>query len=130
MTAAEVSKLKSDGYNPMAFYEGNPDLKRVIDEIWNGHFLPEQPDLFRPIMQSLLYHGDQYCILADFKSYVEKQAEVSIAFTDKRKWAKMSILNTADMGKFSSDRTIHEYAEKIWNIKPIKIGLDHNPATS
>ena len=129
MNTEEVHKLKSDGYNPMAFYESNPDLKRIVDQIWNGYFSPEQTDLFRPIMQSLLYQGDHYCVLADFKSYADKQAEISKAFTDKRKWAKMSILNTANMGKFSSDRTIHEYAKDIWGVKPVKVGLN-NPCTN
>ena len=118
-----VTNLKHSGYNPYYYYETNPELKRVIDQIDSGFFSPESPDLFKPISDSLLKHGDNYLLLADYESYINSQDEVSRTFKDKKKWARMSILNAANMGKFSSDRTIAEYARDIWNVKPVPIKL-------
>jgi len=114
----EVSHLKHSGYNPLNYYNDNPDLKQVLEMIANGYFSSHDQYLFMPLVDSLLLHGDKYMLLADFASYVECQKEVDKAFLDKDRWCRMSILNTANMGMFSSDRTIREYAEDIWGVKP------------
>ena len=90
----------------------------------NGFFCPEQSDLFRPITDSLLYRGDKYCLLADFDSYVKCQQRIAEVYQDQQQWTKMSILNVANAGKFSTDRTIQQYADEIWNVKPVKIEMD------
>ncbi|MBF0564084.1 MAG: glycogen/starch/alpha-glucan phosphorylase [Nitrospirae bacterium] len=116
----EVIDLKHKGYNPRAYYEGDPYLREVLDMISRGDFSPGDPTLFHPIIGSVLDHGDTYLVLADFDSYVKCQQRVSDTHRDWKKWAKMSIMNTAGMGYFSSDRTIREYAEDIWNVTPLK----------
>ncbi|HJV34761.1 MAG TPA: glycogen/starch/alpha-glucan phosphorylase [Geomonas sp.] len=121
LTAAEVAELKERGYNPREYYNGNTELKRVIDMIATGFFSPGTPDLFTPLTDSLLNHGDHYMLLADYASYVSCQERVGELFRQKDEWARKAILNAAGMGKFSSDRTIKEYAEEIWGIKPVDI---------
>ena len=121
MTAAEVAELRTRGYNPKEYYNGNPELRRVLDMISSGFFSPGAPELFTPITDSLLNLGDHYMLLADYASYVSCQEQVSELFQDKAEWARRAILNTAGMGKFSSDRTIEEYAREIWGIKPVDI---------
>ncbi len=118
-----VRNMKNSSYNPYYYYETNPELKRVIDQISGGFFSPDNPDLFKPVTDSLLSHGDNYMLLADYDSYIKCQEEVNRTFMDKKKWARMSILNAANMGKFSSDRTIAEYAKDIWDVKPVHIKL-------
>ncbi|MBF0337976.1 MAG: glycogen/starch/alpha-glucan phosphorylase [Nitrospirae bacterium] len=123
LTAEQIEDLKRKGYNPHHYYDNNPQLRQVIDMIQGGYFNQSQPDLFKPITDSLLYHGDRYFLLADFGHYIECQHKVNEAYADWGRWAKMSILNVASMGHFSSDRTIREYAQDIWNVKPIPISL-------
>ncbi|HEX9579361.1 MAG TPA: glycogen/starch/alpha-glucan phosphorylase, partial [Myxococcales bacterium] len=118
MTAQQVSELWKHGYRPRDFYEQNAELKGVLDLIWSGFFEPDHPELFRPLVQSLL-DSDPYMLLADFQSYCDCQDKVSEAFVDQERWTKMAILNIAKMGKFSSDRTIKQYAAEIWNTKPV-----------
>jgi len=118
-----VSDLKARGYDPVSFYRADPELRRVIDQIGGGFFSKGDPDLFRPVADALLRNGDHYLLLADYRSYVDCQSRVSETFRDPEKWARMSILNTARMGKFSTDRTITEYAREIWGIKPVRIEL-------
>jgi starch phosphorylase len=120
LTAEEINCLKRSGYNPRDYYRSNPELKQTIDMIENGFFLRSQPELFRPIVDSLLNH-DHFMLLADFAYYLECQKKVSEVYKDQEKWTKMSILNVANMGKFSSDRTIKEYAEEIWGVEPVHI---------
>jgi starch phosphorylase len=122
LSAAEVQMLKSQGYNPMDVYHSNPELKVVIDLIAGGYFSGGDRELFRPLVNSLLY-GDPYMLLADFQSFVDCQSRVSQAYLDKEHWTRMSILNVARSGKFSSDRTIKEYGQDIWQVKPVKIDL-------
>lgn len=122
LTAEEVYQLKSHGYNPSDYYHRNPELKEVIDRIKDGYFSHGDKKLFKPIVDSLLY-DDQYLLLADFQAYVECQKQVAMAYQNQEKWTRMSILNSARMGKFSSDRSIREYCEEIWDVKPIKIEL-------
>jgi glycogen phosphorylase len=114
----EVDKLKNDGYNPRRWYENDPELKSAVDLILSGHFSPNQPDLFLPIVEDLLDHGDRYLVLADYRSYIETQEIVGRIYQDTEEWNRRSILNTAGMGKFSSDRAVREYASHIWNILP------------
>jgi len=124
MNAQEVEELRARGYNPMEYYHKNQELKQVIDMIANGFFCPEQPDLFRPITDSLLYHGDPYCLMADFESYLACQRRVADTYADQKTWTRMSIMNVANMGKFSTDRTISEYVRDIWHVEPVKIMME------
>src|SRR5438067_1222363 len=118
LTAQQVSDLQRRGYRPRDYYEQNAELKGVIDLIASGFFAPDHSETFRPLVQSLLDH-DPYLLCADFQSYLDCQARVSEAFLDQDKWARMAILNIAKMGKFSSDRTIREYAAEIWRAAPV-----------
>jgi glycogen phosphorylase len=119
LTSDEVVKTRQQGYDPRKVYEENQDLKNVIDLIDAGHFSPESPDLFKPIVQSLLDHGDYYLVLADFADYVRTQQAVAKTYESMARWTRMSILNTATMGKFSSDRSVMEYARNIWGAQPL-----------
>lgn len=116
LTPEEVPGLKSSGYNPYYYYDRNHELKEVLDMIGSGYFSPENASLFKPIIDSLLYHGDTYMVLADYESYVACQERVGMLYEDRHEWARKSILNVANMGRFSSDRTIMEYAKEIWGI--------------
>jgi glycogen phosphorylase len=118
LTAQQVSEMQRSGYRPRDYYEQNAELKGVLDLIAAGFFEPDHPETFRPLVQSLLDH-DNYMLLADFQSYVDCQARVSQAFLDQDQWTRMAILNIARMGKFSSDRTIREYASEIWRAAPV-----------
>src|SRR5690606_8671126 len=109
------------GYDPMRHYEENPGLRRVIDQIAGGHFSPDDPHRFRPIVDSLLKQ-DTYLLLADFADYVATQARVDELFARPDEWHRRAALNVAGMGPFSSDRSIREYAERIWNVKPLMQG--------
>ena len=120
-TVEKVESLRARGYNPYDYYNNNWELKAVIDWLRSDYFTPGEHDAFEPLCHSLLEGGDPYLCLADYEDYVRVQGEVDKAFSDKKRWAKMAILNTANTGKFSSDRTIREYAEHIWNLKPVKI---------
>jgi glycogen phosphorylase len=118
LTAEQASSIKSSRYDPGDYYNGNAGLRGVIDMIGSGLFSGGDRGLFRPLIDSLLYH-DEYMVLADYQSYIDCQERVAEAFRDKDEWARMSILNTARMGKFSSDRAIKEYCSHIWNARPI-----------
>ena len=122
LTAEQVMALKAGSYTPRHYYEANPVLREVIDQIAAGVFSVGNNDLFKPIVNSLLSQ-DPYLVLADFQSYLECQHQVSKAFRDQEQWTRMSILNVARMGKFSSDRSIREYCANIWNAIPV----DPNP---
>lgn len=123
LNAEEIYKMKSHGYNPMTYYNADPDLKEVIDLIGSGFFSKKDTDLFKPLVDSLL-RRDEHMVLADYQSYVQCQERVSMIFKDHKKWTKMSILTVARMGKFSSDRSIREYNEKIWHAAPLKIDIE------
>ena len=122
LSAAEVEALRHDGYRPAAFYESNPELRAVIDLIRDGFFSRGDATQFRPIVDGLL-NWDTYMLLADFQSYVDCQAQVSQAYNDFRHWSRMSILNVARSGVFSSDRTVREYAQEIWHVPSVPIRL-------
>ncbi len=120
MTAEQVTGLKKAGYQPFDYYSHNPELKQAIDMIGNGTFSDNDQAIFKPIVDTLL-GLDHYLLLADYASYIACQDEIDALYQQPREWARTSILNTAGMGKFSSDRTINEYASEIWGIKPEKI---------
>jgi glycogen phosphorylase len=122
LSAPEVFALKAQGYRPLDYYQANQGLKDVIDLIRSGFFSRGDPELFKPLIDGLLYQ-DPYLLLADFQSYVDCQNKVSEAYCDIERWTRMSILNTARSGKFSSDRTIREYCADIWGAKSVPIHL-------
>lgn len=121
-TTDEIKSLAKSGYHPARYYEKVESLSKVIDSIKQGLFSKGDSDLFRSIVDNLLYH-DPYFVFADFESYVETQLEVDRKYRQTEQWTKMSVLNTAKSGKFSSDRSIQEYAEEIWKIKPHSVRL-------
>ncbi|MBD2258737.1 glycogen/starch/alpha-glucan phosphorylase [Pseudanabaena sp. FACHB-2040] len=120
MTVEEVTSCKASGHTPWRYYDTNPELRQVLDLVASGVFSPEAPNLFMPLLDSLLVE-DTYMLLADYADYVECQEKVSQAYLDQDHWTRMAILNCARVGKFSSDRTIWEYAREIWNVKPVKV---------
>lgn len=119
LTADQVMNLKNSGYNPQDYINSDSELREVIKLINSKHF-NEDPELFKPLIDSLLYQ-DEFLVCADFRSYLDCQAQVGKAYLDTKHWTKMSILNTARIGKFSSDRAIQEYCDEIWNVKPVQI---------
>ena len=121
MNVEEVVALRQAGYHPQAFHQQDPELRAVVEWLGSDYFTPGEHGVFSHVHDSLLSGGDPYMVLADFRSYSDAHARVDAAYRDKAKWAKMAILNTARLGKFSSDRTIREYAKDIWNLKPVKI---------
>jgi starch phosphorylase len=118
LTAKEACELREGGYHPYAIYEENAHLKEAIDLIAAGAFSNGDKMLFRPLVDNLL-HWDEYLVLADYQSYIDCQKRVDATYPDTKKWTAMSILNVARMGKFSSDRSIREYCEKIWKTTAI-----------
>jgi starch phosphorylase len=120
LLADEVMKLKSNGYRPREYYENIPELKRVLDMIQNNYFSIFEPGIFQPLVDELL-NVDYYFLLADYQSYVKTQAKVNALYKNKDEWYKKALLNVARISKFSSDRSIQEYAKLIWDVKPVKI---------
>jgi starch phosphorylase len=120
LTAEEVLAKKAAGYNPWDDYNSNPELKLTIDRLSSGFFSHGDSNLFKPLLDSLLYHDD-YLLFADYQSYVECQDRVGQAYQDQDHWTRMSILNVARMGKFSSDRSIRDYLQNIWKALPVKV---------
>jgi starch phosphorylase len=121
-TAAQVQALRDGGYRPAEFYENDVELRSVIDLIRDGLFSRGDPGVFRPLVDGLLQR-DPFMLLADFRSYVDCQQRVGLAYEDAPRWTRMSILNVARSGHFSSDRTIREYAEEIWRVQGVPILL-------
>ena len=129
LTTQEVYEKKMHGYNPYEIYQSNPELKRCLDMIGTGYFSRNETQLFRPLVDSLIYR-DEYMLLADYQSYIDCQVAVGNAYKNRDQWTKMSILNVARIGKFSSDRTIHEYTTEIWDVKPVPVKVaPYNPTT-
>ncbi|MDR3415329.1 MAG: glycogen/starch/alpha-glucan phosphorylase [Nevskia sp.] len=122
LTAQQVQERRKAGYVPKDYYDSNPELREVVDLIRHGFFSRGDCDLFRPLIDSLMYH-DPYLVFADFQSYVDAQQRVNAAYGDKEQWTRMSIMNAARSGKFSSDRTIREYCRDIWHVKSTPIPL-------
>jgi starch phosphorylase len=123
LTAGEVAEWKDRGYDPRELYRANLQLRGALDMIGSGELSPGQPELFAPLFQGLVEGGDPFMLLADFDSYLTCQKRVSAAYRDPEGWTRMSILNVARMGRFSSDRTIREYAEEIWGVHPVPVKL-------
>jgi len=119
-TCDELRHLRQRGYDPAAIYETNDELKRVLDMIRTGYFSPEQPDLFVPIFDALVRHGDHYMLLADYDAYVLCEDRVDAAFRDPQRWTRMAILNVAGAGRFSIDRLVREYAAAVWETGPVR----------
>ncbi len=128
-TAEELGNLRKS-YDPRHYYDTNEELKKCLDMISTGFFSTDERNRFWPLIDHLLQH-DEYMLLGDYASYIQCQDRVAEAFIDQTNWTRMSILNVARIGKFSSDRTILEYCKDIWNIKPASIEIpDYNPLTA
>lgn len=123
LKAEEVTEMKQKNYVSATYYESDPELRKVLDMLKDDYFNEEEPGIFEPIFNTLVNYGDTYFVLADYRSYIEAQEKVSETYRNIDKWTKMSILNTARSGKFSSDRTIKEYADEIWKIKPVDVNI-------
>ncbi|MFH1495397.1 MAG: glycogen/starch/alpha-glucan phosphorylase [Pseudomonadota bacterium] len=119
LSTEEVTNLRNSGYDPWGHYHGNEELKWALDMIASGYFSPDQADRFQPIVHALTRGGDRYLLLADYAAYIAAQEQVDALYRDPQQWTRRAIFNVAGMGKFSSDRTIGEYAEKIWDAKPV-----------
>jgi starch phosphorylase len=126
LTADQVEQIHREGYRPADCVNANEELREALDLIADGHFSRGDRNMFRPLIENLR-QTDPFLVLADYAAYVACQEEVSAAWQDARRWTRMSILNTARAGKFSSDRAIREYCEQIWKIHPVSVDLDQRP---
>ena len=122
LTADAIGELKRQGYRPSDWVQANDELREVISLLRRGFFAGGDTGLFRPLLDALL-HYDPFFVLADFSSYAECQDRINEAYMDKERWTRMSILNAARSGKFSSDRTVREYASEIWRVEQVPIEL-------
>jgi starch phosphorylase len=122
LTVEDVHALWQKGYQPQEVYRANEELRAVVDWVGSNYFTPDEPSGVLNMLRDNLIYSDPFLVLADYQAYSDCQKEVDKAFRDKARWAKMAILNTARVGKFSSDRTIAEYAKEIWNLPPVHIG--------
>ena len=123
LTAQEVMAKKAEGYRPYEHYQSDPELREAIDLLRAGFFSRGDQNLFADMLNNLL-DRDEFMLLADFKSYMECQEKTSAAYADEDNWARMSILNTARMGRFSSDRAIKEYCDDIWHVQPVRVQMN------
>ena len=121
LKAEEVCRAKTSGYQPRHYYDNVPELRKIIDMIAGDFFSGGTPGLFKPIVDSLLDGGDRYMVLADFEAYIECQKRASLAYLDTDGWTRRCIFNVARMGRFSSDRTVKEYAQEIWGAEPVPV---------
>ena len=119
LTAEEVEAARGH-YDPAAIIAADEDLKRVMQLLASGHFNLFEPGIFDPIIHAVTSPHDPWLTAADFRGYIDAQQQVARAYRDQENWTRMSILNTAASGKFSSDRTIQEYNQDIWKLKPVK----------
>jgi starch phosphorylase len=122
LTAAEVERVKREGYRPADYVEGNAELRAVLERIGSGHLSHGDTEVFRPLIENLT-QSDPFLVLADYGAYVTCQEQVSLRWQDTERWTRMSIFNTARSGKFSSDRAIAEYCEEIWDVQPVTVKL-------
>ena len=118
LTAEEVEQTRTSGYRSRDYYESNPELGQALDMIRDGYFAPDHPHIFLPLVDSRLNHGDSYRVLADFGDYVETQKKVEALYLEPENWTRKSIINSANMGSFSSDRSIREYCRLISILAP------------
>lgn len=121
LTVEDVAELHEKGYNPHDYYFNNAELKAVLDWLETDYFTPGKPGALASIKHSMLDGGDPFLALADYEAYSEAQKKVDAAYRDTSNWARMAILNTARMGKFTSDRSIKDYVERIWKLNPIEV---------
>jgi len=121
LTVQQVEALWSKGYNPWDYYHADEELRAVVDWLGSDYWTPGESGAFAAVHDSLLKHGDPFLVFADFRAYCEAQAKMDAAYRDQARWAKAAILNTARVGKFSSDRTIREYAEQIWKLPAVAV---------
>jgi starch phosphorylase len=119
MNAEEVAALRTKGYKPRDIYNANAELRQALDMIAGGYFSPDDPRRFRPVLDALT-GGDHFLLLADYASYIACQERVDALYRNADEWTKRAVLNVANMGGFSSDRTVKEYAEAVWNVKPMQ----------
>ncbi|ADE11218.1 glycogen/starch/alpha-glucan phosphorylase [Sideroxydans lithotrophicus] len=120
LSAAEVDLLRRQGYDPLSYYNGNGELKQALDMIATGYFCPDEPNRYQEISDALLKNGDHFMLLADYAAYIACQDKVNELYRDPKEWTRRAILNVAGMGKFSCDRTVREYAERVWHVAPIE----------
>jgi starch phosphorylase len=123
LTADEVFTLKEKGYDPKKYFKTNTELKRAIDQIAAGFYSGGNRDLFKPLVDSLL-ERDEYLLFADYQSYCECQEAAEQAYRDEERWTRMSILNCARCGFFSSDRSMRQYCDEIWQVAPVRVEVD------
>jgi starch phosphorylase len=121
LTAAQVEETRGN-YNPNALIEADADLKRVLNLLESGHFNHFEPGLFDPIIQAIRSPNDPWLVAADFRAFIDAQEKVAAAYRDRERWVRMSIINTAASGKFSTDRTMTEYNAEIWKLTPVAPG--------
>lgn len=119
LTEQEVLRKRGEGYRPQVYYDEDPELRTALDMVGSGFFSPGEPSLFRPLVESLLRQGEPFMVLADYRSYIDTQEQVGRSYREADDWTRRSILNTAGMGHFSSDRAVLEYARDIWDVKPL-----------
>jgi starch phosphorylase len=122
LTEDEVARVYAEGHRPATHIEKDPELAEVLDLIDAGHFTGGDTEVLRPVVDSLRHH-DPFLALADYRSYVDCQAAIDDAWQDADAWSRMSILNTARSGKFSSDRAIAQYCEQIWGVGPMRVQI-------
>jgi starch phosphorylase len=116
----EIEEMRTEStYNPLDYYANNPNIRRIMDSISSNMFCQQEPGIFQQLFDSIMYHGDYYFHLADLQSYIDTQHKVGELYAEPTLWARKAILNVARIGKFSSDRTIRQYAEEIWDLKPV-----------
>jgi starch phosphorylase len=121
LTYEEASKLRASGnYDPRRLYHSNAELRETLDMIRDGYFSPDHKQLFMPLVESLLDHGDHYMLLADYAAYVAMQDRVDAAYMNADEWARKAIVNIANMSRFSTDRLVREYAATVWNAEPVR----------
>jgi starch phosphorylase len=128
LTAEETVDLQQKGYRPYSYAEENQELREAVQLIASGHFSDGDTEIFRPLVDNLC-HSDPFLVFADYADYVSCQDKVARAWEDPEKWTRMSILNTARAGKFSSDRAIREYCDEIWKVRPVPITMKDRTET-
>lgn len=121
LNVEEVDELRRSGYNPQTYYHANAELKKALDQIRDGFFSPEDKQLFSPIISALLEQGDYFMVLADYEAYVKEQENVEKVYKNEEEWNRMAIINMANVGKFSSDRTIKDYNDEIWGSELVNL---------
>ena len=120
-TTPQVEQLRQQGYNPRKYFDEDEELRQVLTQIATGVFSPQEPNRYRNLFDALVNFGDHYQLLADYRSYVDTQDKVDALYKEPEEWQRRAVLNIANMGYFSSDRTIQEYADEIWNISPVRL---------